>query len=128
MDKRNRGPVSTSGGAVSAAINRFRNHATSPLTAAILVALYPAFTHAQTASSDRGRGLEEIVVTATRRELDLQNVPQSVSAFTTADIEKQAFQGVEDVIRALPSVNLVNSQPGRNAIVMRGVSTGSTEY
>src|SRR5262245_3440540 len=115
MDKRNRGSVSTpGGGSGTAATNPFRNRATSPLTAAILVALYPAFTHAQTGASERSGRLEEIVVTATRRELDLQNVPQSVSAFTTADIEKQGFQDVEDVIRALPSVNLVNSQPGRN--------------
>jgi outer membrane receptor protein involved in Fe transport len=98
--------------------------ATSPLAAAVFVALYPSLAPAQSSS---GR-LEEVVVTATRRELDLQNVPQSVAAFTTADIEKQAFQSVEDVIDALPSVNLINSMPGRNSIVMRGVSTGSSEY
>jgi iron complex outermembrane receptor protein len=98
---------------------------TSPLTAAVFVALYPGFAQAQSTSSGK---LEEVVVTATRRELDLQNVAQSVSAFTTADIEKQAFAGVEDVINALPSVNLINSMPGRNSIVMRGVSTGSSEY
>jgi len=44
---------------------------------------------AQTASSAR---LEEIIVTATRRELNLQDVSQNVTAFTTEDIEKQAFQ------------------------------------
>ena len=32
------------------------------------------------------------------------------------------------MISALPSVNLVAAMPGRNAIVMRGVSTGSSEY
>ena len=66
---------------------------------------------AQDANSGK---LEEIIVTATRRELNLQNVAQSVSAFSTADIEKQAFRSVEDVIGALPSVNLINNQPGRN--------------
>jgi iron complex outermembrane recepter protein len=108
---------------------RFLFAAANPLTTAVLVALYPSLTLAQgtTQGSSSGR-LEEVVVTATRRELDLQNVPQSVAAFTTADIEKQAFQGVEDVINALPSVNLINSMPGRNSIVMRGVSTGSSEY
>ncbi len=72
--------------------------------------------------------LEEVVVTATRRELNLQDVAQSVTAFSTDDIEKQAFQGIEDVINALPSVNMVSALPGRNAIIMRGVSTGSREY
>jgi outer membrane receptor protein involved in Fe transport len=100
----------------------------SPLTAAILAVLYPAsLTFAQGTPADSGQ-LEEIVVTATRRELNLQNVAQSVTAYSTADIAKHAMQGVADVIAALPSVNLVAAMPGRNAIVMRGVSTGSSEY
>jgi outer membrane receptor protein involved in Fe transport len=98
------------------------------LAAAIVVALYPASAAlAQRADSDRGR-LEEVIVTATRRELNLQEVGQSVTAFSTADIERQALQDVEDVINALPSVNMVNSMPGRNAIFMRGIATGSAEY
>ena len=99
----------------------------TPLAAVILAALYP-FVSAGATSRILWRRLEEVVVTATRREVDLQNVPQSVSAFSTADIEKQGFQDVEDVVGALPSVNLVNNLPGRNEIVMRGISTGSDEY
>jgi outer membrane receptor protein involved in Fe transport len=94
----------------------------SKLAAAVVAALYPA---AAVVAQDR---LEEIIVTATRRELNLQEVPQNVTAFTTADIEKQAFQDVMDVIAALPSVVLNQNQPGRNAIVMRGVSTGARDY
>src|SRR5215218_5487267 len=105
-----------------------RGHPVSPLTAAILAVLYPAsLTLAQGANPSATR-LEEIVVTATRRDLNLQNVAQSVTAFSTADIEKYAMQGAADVVAALPSVNLVAAMPGRNAIVMRGISTGSAEY
>ena len=104
-----------------------REFPTTPLAAAIVTALYPASaTLAQRAEGDRG--LEEIIVTATRRELNLQEVAQSITAFSTADIERQALHNVEDVIGALPSVNLVNSMPGRNSIIMRGISTGSAEY
>jgi iron complex outermembrane receptor protein len=102
--------------------------AMSPLTAAILAVLYPAsLTLAQGTHADPVQ-LEEIIVTATRRDLSLQSVPQSVMAFSTADIEKLAMQSTADVIAALPSVNLVAMMPGRNAIVMRGISTGSSEY
>jgi outer membrane receptor protein involved in Fe transport len=102
----------------------WRGCRTTPLTAAILATLYPSLSPAQQESGK----LETIIVTATRRELNLQEVPQSIAAFSTDDIERQALQDVEDVIRALPSVNLVNSQPGRNSIIMRGISTGSAEY
>ena len=92
-----------------------RCHPMSPLTAAILAVLYPgALTLAQTSRAESLQ-LEEIVVTATRRDLNLQSVPQSVTAFSTADIDKLAMQGAADVISALPSVNLVAAMPGRNA-------------
>lgn len=99
-----------------------------PLTAAIVAILYPASLTFAQGTRDEPAQLEEIVVTATRRDLNLQNVGQSVSAFSTADIERMAMQGSADVIAALPSVNLVAAMPGRNAIVMRGISTGSSEY
>ena len=104
------------------------NDRMSPLAAAIVAILYPATgALAQRAPSDSAR-LEEVVVTATRREINLQNVAQSVTAISTEDIEKQAFQSLEDIVTALPSVNLINALPGRNAIVVRGISTGSGEY
>ena len=59
---------------------------------------------------------------------NLQDVAQSVTALSTEDIAKQAFQSLDDVAGALPSVTLVNAIPGRNDIVMRGISTGTGEY
>ena len=55
------------------------------------------------AQSEAPGGIEEIVVTATRREMNIQDVPQNIAAFSTDDIEKQAFQAMEDYVRALPS-------------------------
>jgi outer membrane receptor protein involved in Fe transport len=98
----------------------------TPLATAIVAALYPA-TAVFAQNAEPGR-LEEIVVTATRREINLQSVSQSVTAFSTADIEKQAFQSVSDIVNALPSVNMVSNQPGSNAIIMRGVATSSAEF
>src|SRR5690606_35239460 len=96
----------------------------TPLAAAVVSALVPAGS----ALAQQAQGLEEIVVTATRRETSLQDVPQSITAFSAADIERQAFQNMEDYVKALPSMNLVNVMPGRNSVIMRGVSTGSAEY
>ena len=98
-----------------------------PLAAAICAVLNPAFAALAQQAPDPSK-LEAIIVTATRREVNLQEVPQSVTALSTEDITKQAFQSLDDVAGALPSVTLVNAIPGRNDIIMRGISTGTGEY
>lgn len=97
----------------------------TPLAAAVIAVLYPA-TAVLAQGAAPGR-LEEVVVTATRREINVQSVSQSITAFSTEDIEKQAFQSLSDIVNAIPSVNMVSSQPGSNAIIMRGVATSSAE-
>jgi iron complex outermembrane recepter protein len=100
-----------------------------PLTAAIFAVLNPATAAlAQTAPAPAANKLEAVVVTATRREINIQDVSQSVTALSTEDIAKQAFTSLDDVAGALPSVTLVNAIPGRNDIIMRGISTGTGEY
>jgi outer membrane receptor protein involved in Fe transport len=98
-----------------------------PLAAAIFSVLNPA-TAALAQSAAGSNTLEPVIVTATRREVNLQDVSQSVTALSTEDIAKQAFQSLDDVAGALPSVTLVNAIPGRNDIIMRGISTGTGEY
>jgi outer membrane receptor protein involved in Fe transport len=98
----------------------------TPLAAAIVSALYPA-TEALSQAPQAGR-LEEVVVTATRREINVQTVSQSITAFSTEDIAKQGFQSLSDVVNAIPSVNMMSWQPGSNAIIMRGVATSSAEF
>ena len=98
-----------------------------PLAAAICAVLQPATVALAQQTPDPTK-LEAVVVTATRREVDLQDVAQSVTALSTEDIAKQAFQSLDDVAGALPSVTLVNAIPGRNDIIMRGISTGTGEY
>ena len=67
-------------------------------------------------------GLEEIIVTATKRELNIQDVGQSIMALTNEDIEKMGIKSMADYIKALPSVVLTAEVPGRNDLVMRGIS------
>ena len=49
-------------------------------------------------------GLEEIVVTATRREQNLQDVPISIVAITGANLELRGIDTLEEVGRAIPNV------------------------
>ena len=83
-------------------------------------------SYAQQASGSQS--LEEIVVTATKRAINLQDVPQSITVLTTADIEKAGYKEMGDYIKDLPSVTLAQQQPARNDIVFRGVSTGVEDF
>jgi iron complex outermembrane receptor protein len=51
-------------------------------------------------------GLEEIVVTATRRAQDLQEVPVSIVALTGENLELQGLDSLEDVGNYIPNINI----------------------
>lgn len=67
--------------------------------------------------------LEEIIVTATKRAVGLQDVGVAVSALSTETIERQGLVGVGDYLTKLPSVTIQDRGPGRNQIVIRGVAS-----
>jgi iron complex outermembrane receptor protein len=60
-------------------------------------------------------GLEEIVVTATRREERLQDVPISISSFSQQKLDAEGIRSIDDLARATPGVLLE-----RNAIGATG--------
>ena len=74
------------------------------------------------ALAQESTGLEEIIVTATKREVNIQDVGQSIMALTNEDIEKMGIKSMADYIKALPSVVLTAEVPGRNDLVMRGIT------
>jgi iron complex outermembrane receptor protein len=77
---------------------------------------HPAFAQsAQGASASTGGDLEEIVVTARRREERVQSVPLAITAFSQADIEKKHIEKVSDLARSVPSLAISISQSDANA-------------
>ena len=98
------------------------NIALTPLAAAVSAALAPGMAaHAQEGG---GAALEEIIVTATKREENLQEIPASIQAIPQAVLEKMGALGIEDYSRFIPSVNVVSYSPGSTDIVFRGVQAG----
>jgi len=51
------------------------------------------------------------------------NVPQSLSIFTSEQIEEQAFKSVGDVLRYTPGLSISQGEGHRDAIIIRGVQT-----
>lgn len=74
-------------------------------------------------------GLEEVMVTATRREERLQDVPVAVSAVTGDTLSSIGAKELADYFLFVPSVNLANNQVGERGgqnIVIRGISNSRT--
>lgn len=68
--------------------------------------------------------LEEIVVTATKRASNLQDVPVAVQALTSKTLEDLNIKGFDDYINFLPTVSYVSFAPGLAQVYMRGISSG----
>jgi iron complex outermembrane recepter protein len=65
-----------------------------------------------------------IVITATKREERLQNVPQSVLAIGTRRLDQLNISNFEEYTKQLPSVSYNFAQSGGTVVYMRGVATG----
>lgn len=65
-----------------------------------------------------------IIVTATKREENLQDVPVSIQAIGTRRLDQLNISNFEDYTKLLPSVSFQTSQPGSTVVYMRGVATG----
>lgn len=76
----------------------------------------------------RNSGIEEITVTANKREQDLQDVAMSLSALTGDDLNRIGAVGAQDYLAQIPGVNYNALGRGRSPIIIRGVSTGSTTF
>ena len=91
-------------------------------TAAPLAALLVTTPlHAQENATDGG-GIEEIIVTAQRREENLQNVPISVSAFTGDQLKAQGTTDISRLENIVPGFQFGRSGPDARPAI-RGVRT-----
>ena len=84
--------------------------------------LSPGAAMAQGAS-DAGAD-DEIIVTAQKREENLQNVPISIQALGTRKLDQLNVANFQDFSKLLPSVSFQSSQPGVTTVYMRGVASG----
>jgi outer membrane receptor protein involved in Fe transport len=65
--------------------------------------------------------LEEVVVTATRREESLSKVPVSVTAITQEGLDLRGIKDIQDVARFTPGIKVDNS--GTSNISIRGIAS-----
>jgi iron complex outermembrane receptor protein len=79
---------------------------------------------ADAADAEAAAGIQEVLVTAQRREESIQNVPITVQAITGQQLTQLNISTFDDVIRFLPNVTFSSNGPGQGNIYMRGLSAG----
>ncbi len=96
----------------------------SALTAAVLTALYGAPAYA-----DDG-GLQEVIVTATRRAASVQDVPISITAVTGDQLEQEGIDDMAGLAHSMAGVNFTDKGPfgGVNGatLIIRGLNSEAT--
>jgi len=70
--------------------------------------------------------IEEVIVTATKREESLQDVPVAVTALKGDDLEELRIGTFQDYVQFLPNVSVQGSGPGQNEIFIRGAATAQS--
>jgi len=65
-----------------------------------------------TDKSGASMGLDEVVVTATRREERLMDVPMSVQAFSQEKLDAEGLRNIDDLSRASPGVTFIRQGMG----------------
>ena len=93
----------------------------------VLVALgaggSPVFAQTAAPAAENDRGIADIVVTATRREENLNKIPLAIQALTGESLSALNITNFDKLIEFLPNVQAASQGPGTSSIYIRGLST-----
>jgi len=110
--------------------NKKPNESQFPLTpiaaavAGVIVAPADAIAQDQAESYE----LEEVIVTATKIDANIQHIPSSVQAVPEAMLKELGAQTTADYTRFMPAVNWISFNAGSNAVIFRGINTTTSGY
>lgn len=88
---------------------------------ALVLAVPPGVAAAQTAGPAE---VEELVVTARKRDEALIDVPFSVAAQSEAVMRARGVTNIEDLSRTVAGFSVQNLGPGQSQVAIRGISAG----
>lgn len=95
-------------------------HSGTQAVLAIIMVL-AGITAADSVSAEN-RVLEEIVVTAQKREQDVQDVPIAITALSESTLAEMGAKSFTDVARFLPSLSYTSRGDGNSRLQVRGIS------
>ena len=103
--------------------NAVRMRLGTAATAIVLAAPVPALGQEAAPGAGADLGLEEIVVTARKRDESLIDVPVSITAFSETEIQSAGIARPQDFVALTPNMTMIQTQnQGTSFIVVRGIS------
>lgn len=103
----------------------------TPLAAGLLATTFmaaPAYAQNADASAQADDNFDDnvIIVTATRRAEDVQDIPIAVTAVSPAQLEKQGVVNVQEITQVSPSFSTSQAQNSSGTVVLRIRGVGTT--
>ena len=90
----------------------------------LALAIAMTATGGQIALAQEQMAIEEIIVSATRRNESVQDVPISIDVLGEGELENNGVGDLEDFAHLIASLNYVTLGPGTGNVYMRGISSG----
>jgi iron complex outermembrane receptor protein len=109
---------------VTFAIRLPRTQLNQALLLIMSAAIMNARVHSQTLAASENAPLDEIIVTAQKRDQNLQEVPMGITAVTGAGLEAIDARTVSDIARFVPGLAVASTGPGQSQVIIRGISSG----
>ncbi|MBS1932513.1 MAG: TonB-dependent receptor [Bacteroidetes bacterium] len=75
--------------------------------------------------ADAAKQLDAVIVSAEKKEQDVQNIPSSVTALTSKKIDEYRLWNTKDLTAIVPNLYAGNPGDGRNVTSIRGVTSSS---
>jgi len=95
-----------------------------------MAAIYGTHVQADTDTEDQGLSLQEVVVTATRREVSAQDLPISITAVSGADLETAGIEDMSALAHSMAGVNFTDKGPfsgiNGSGLIIRGLNSEGT--
>jgi outer membrane receptor protein involved in Fe transport len=96
------------------------------ISALVCAGALSGWASAATAGStpaENGTGLEEIIVTAEKRDSTVQATPIAMTALSASDLAEQNIGSIQDLVGAVPGISLRTAGPGQTEYEMRGLGS-----
>ena len=98
-------------------ISLFRNLLVPAVSMTVLVS--------QPVHASDSDAMEEVIVTAQKREQSVMDIPFAIATFSEAELKARGAADIKDMQYSIPGLSITNNLPGQDRVQIRGASSGA---